>query len=167
MSHFENPRNVSCWEWRHTMDTADFTNLWEAWSTGIGGVGGGEANWRVHGALSLLLVDSVSLALRQVEEVLHCFQIHQQWLRGCARVLLLPQDLWQQALDNEDTHLHCELYKKDVLLLYTNFKPTFPSVPPNMHWNGLSQCMFLSKYGTIGYLLLLGLWHIWAQCSIL
>lgn len=43
--------------------------------------------------LSLLLVDAVSLALRQVEEVLHGLQVDQQRLRGCPGVLLLPQDL--------------------------------------------------------------------------
>lgn len=48
--------------------------------------------------LSLLLVDAVSLALWQVEEVLHGLQVDQQRLRGRARVLLLTKDLGQQAL---------------------------------------------------------------------
>lgn len=69
------------------------TNLREARRAGVGGVGGGQADRRVHGALPLLLVDPVSLALSQVEEVLHGLQVDQQRLGGCARVLLLPQDL--------------------------------------------------------------------------
>jgi len=93
------------------------TNLREAWGAGVGGVGGGEADRGVHGALPLLLVDPVSLALRQVEEVLHRFQVDQQRLRGRARVLLLPQDLRQQTLDREDmeTHLHSELLSHSTL----------------------------------------------------
>lgn len=89
--------NRSLWPVGHT-------NLWKAWCAGVGGVGGGKADRRVHSALSLFLVDSVSLALRQVEEVLHGLQIHQQRLRGRARVLLLPQDLWEQALTNTNAH---------------------------------------------------------------
>lgn len=70
----------------------EHTNLGEARGS-WGGVGSGVTHRRVHGALPLLLVDAISLALRQVEEVLHGFQVDQQRLRGRPRVLLLPQDL--------------------------------------------------------------------------
>lgn len=48
--------------------------------------------------LPLLLVDSVALCLRQLQEVLHGAQVDQQRL-GCSfRVLLLTQNLRQQTL---------------------------------------------------------------------
>ena len=72
---------------------ANVTDLREARRAGVGRVGGGQADGRVHGALPLLLVDPVPLALAQVQEVLHGLQVDQQRLGGRARVLLLPQDL--------------------------------------------------------------------------
>lgn len=61
----------------------------------VGGVDvvGGEDVVGVGAPLSLLLVDAVSLALGEVEEVLHCLQVDQQRLRGSADVLLLAKDL--------------------------------------------------------------------------
>lgn len=53
---------------------------------------------RRQAPLPLLLVDSVALCLRQLQEVLHGAQVDQQRL-GCSfRVLLLAQDLRQQTL---------------------------------------------------------------------
>ena len=69
------------------------TDLREARGSGAGGVGGGEPHRGVHGALSLLLVDAVSLALGKAQEVLHGLQVDEQRLGGRARVLLLTQDL--------------------------------------------------------------------------
>lgn len=55
---------------------------------------------RRQAPLPLLLVDSVPLCLRQLQEVLHGAQVDQQRL-GCSfRVLLLAQNLRQQTLHN-------------------------------------------------------------------
>lgn len=59
---------------------------------GTGDVVGGVVVVSAGTPLPLLLVDPVSLALRQVKEVLHGFQVDQQRLRGRARILLLTED---------------------------------------------------------------------------
>lgn len=59
---------------------------------GTGDVVGGVVVVSVGTPLPLLQVDPVSLALRQVKEVLHGFQVDQQRLRGRARILLLTED---------------------------------------------------------------------------
>lgn len=94
--------------WNSTITRFESTNLWEAWGSRVW-VGSRVTHWRVHGALPFLLVDAVSLTLWQVEEVLHRFQIDQQGLRCCAGVLLLPQDLWEQALFVQRRQQHRQL----------------------------------------------------------
>lgn len=65
---------------------------------------GADERSRAHGgggrqaALPLLLIDAVALGLRQLQEVLHGAQVDQQRLGGRLGVLLLAQDLGQQAL---------------------------------------------------------------------
>lgn len=54
--------------------------LWESVCVAVGDVVGGEVVVGVGAPLSLLLVDAVSLALGQEEEVLHCLQVDQQRL---------------------------------------------------------------------------------------
>lgn len=154
-------------EWEKTQQaslTVRYTNLWEAWSSRVGGVGGRKADRRVHSALSLLLVDSVSLTLRQIEEVLHCFQIHQQGLWGCARVLLLPQDLWQQTLSNTNTHISALNFTRRINYSFTstNGKRLI------RRWIELSWCVFscFLKWGMIGHLLLHDIGNILATVFI-
>lgn len=76
-------------------------NLWEVMSRRAGWVGRREADGRVDGALSLLLIYSVSFVDWQAEEVLHCLQISQQRLRGRVGVLLFAEDFWQQPLGKQ------------------------------------------------------------------
>ena len=59
---------------------------------GAHGGGGGQA------PLALVLVDAIPLDLRQLQEVLHGSQVHQQRLRGRLRVLFFAQDLREKAL---------------------------------------------------------------------
>jgi len=54
--------------------------LWVSECVAVGDVVGGEVVVGVGAALPLLLVDAVSLALRQVEEALHGLQVDQQRL---------------------------------------------------------------------------------------
>lgn len=62
--------------------------------------------WRVAAAgceprqasFFLLLIDALPLCLWELQEAVHGPQVDQQRLRGVFWVLLLPQDLWQQAL---------------------------------------------------------------------
>lgn len=66
--------------------------------TGAAGGRGNHAHVGVHAPLPLVLVDAIPLHFRQIEEILHGPQVHQERLRGCPRVFFLTQDLRQQSL---------------------------------------------------------------------
>lgn len=51
----------------------------------------------------LLLVDAIPLGLRELQEAVHGPQVDQQRLGGVRRVLLLAQNLRQQALEETQT----------------------------------------------------------------
>lgn len=68
--------------------------------------------------LSLLLVDAVSLPLWQVQEALHGLQVDQQGLWSRARILFLPEDLWQQPLQAH-TDIN-SLKKTQIIAVYSS-----------------------------------------------
>lgn len=102
LRHADAFRLFHCYVWGCGSDIDDGTNLREVVSRKGWGVWRRETERRVDGALSLLLIYSVSFVDWQIEKILHWFQISKQRLWSSVRVLLFAKDFWQQALWNKD-----------------------------------------------------------------
>lgn len=88
-----------------------------SWSLYVGDEVAGMVVVGAQTPLSLLLVDAVSLPLWQVQEALHGLQVDQQGLWSRARILFLPENLWQQPLQAH-TDIN-SLFKKTQISQYT------------------------------------------------